>query len=382
MKKTDCLAMLLAGGQGSRLESLTKKIAKPGVSFGGKYRIIDFSLSNCANSHIKTVGVLTQYRPLLLNSYIGTGAAWDLDIPNAGVSILPPYETELGGQWYKGTADAVFRNIDYIKLHKPEYVLILSGDHIYRMDYRKMLKTHQDNNADLTISVMEVAWEEASRFGIMITDDTGAIKEFVEKPANPISNLASMGIYIFTTDVLLKALQEDSVDTTSAHDFGKNIIPKLLNENKRLFTHRFSGYWKDVGTIDSYHETSMALLDDDPDFSLSDSDMPIMSNANTSPPYYIGENAVVENCIIANGSEVFGEVTHSIVSTDCYVGLNAKIKDSILLPKARVEAGAIVNRAIIGQSDVIKANQVFGSADITTRIALTLNDDEEKGQNL
>lgn len=376
MKKIECLAMLLAGGQGSRLEALTKKIAKPGVSFGGKYRIIDFSLSNCTNSKIHTVGVLTQYRPLLLNSYIGTGLAWDLDIPGRGVSILPPYETELGKEWYKGTADAVYRNIDYININKPEYVLILSGDHIYRMDYREMLKTHKDNNADLTISVMEVPWDEASRFGIIVANDDGAIIEFAEKPQNPTSNLASMGIYIFSKDVLEKALIEDNQDSGSSHDFGKNIIPKLLAEGKRLFCHRFSGYWKDVGTIASYHETNMSLLDQDPAFKLHSTDMPLMSNANTSPPYYVGPEANVETCIIGNGSEILGDVKHSVLSTECFVGKNAVVRDSILLPKARIEEGAIVTRAIIGQNDVINANEVFGSADLNVKIAVSGNNNE------
>ena len=262
MKRNECIAMLLAGGQGSRLLALTKSIAKPAVSFGGKYRIIDFSLSNCANSGINTVGVLTQYRPFLLNSYISSGASWNLNSRDGGVFVLPPYETESGGSWYQGTADAIFRNIEFLNLYDSEYVLILSGDHLYRMDYRKMLENHKAKGADLSVSVIQVPWEDASRFGIITADDEGRIVKFTEKPAEPDSNLASMGIYIFNKDVLVKALIEDSTDETSDHDFGKNIIPKLLAEGKNLFTYEFSGFWKDVGTIPAYHETSMELLDE------------------------------------------------------------------------------------------------------------------------
>ncbi len=268
--------MLLAEGQGSRLGALTQKIAKPAVSFGGKFRIIDFSLSNCSNSGIDTVGVLTQYRPYLLHAYVGSGEAWDLDSRDGGVSILPPYETQTGGAWYAGTADAITQNLDYIKANDPKYVLILSGDHLYRMDYRKMLKTHIENNADLTVSVMPVPWEEASRFGILTTDpEDGRITKFTEKPEKPDSNLASMGIYIFSADVLIEALEEDALDQRSSHDFGKDIIPKLLGEGKRLYSYEFHGFWKDVGTIASFHETSMDLLGDEPEFDLFDKHFPI-----------------------------------------------------------------------------------------------------------
>lgn len=281
MSKKECIAMLLAGGQGSRLGALTQKIAKPAVSFGGKFRIIDFSLSNCSNSGIDTVGVLTQYRPYLLHAYVGSGEAWDLDSRDGGVSILPPYETQTGGAWYAGTADAITQNLDYIKANDPKYVLILSGDHLYRMDYRKMLKTHIENNADLTVSVMPVPWEEASRFGILTTDpEDGRITKFTEKPDKPDSNLASMGIYIFSADVLIEALEEDALDQRSSHDFGKDIIPKLLGEGKRLYSYEFHGFWKDVGTIASFHETSMDLLGNNPEFDLFDKHFPIMS---TSP---------------------------------------------------------------------------------------------------
>ncbi len=370
VREKEILAMLLAGGQGSRLGALTKTIAKPAVSFGGKYRIIDFSLSNCANSQIDTVGVLTQYRPYLLNSYIGTGSAWGLDSPNGGVSILPPYATETGGQWYKGTADAIYRNLNYIDLYSPEYVLILSGDHLYRMDYRKMLERHRENDADLTIAVMRVPIEEASRFGIMTTDETGRIVKFSEKPKQPDSDLASMGIYIFNKDVLEKALIEDSTDDASDHDFGKNIIPKLLGEGKRLFCYEFSGFWMDVGTISSFHETSMDLLEAEPKFDLYDSEFPIFSNENLSPPLYIGPDACVQESIVGNGSQIYGEVVHSVISVDSTVGKGARVKDSVLLPGATVEDGAVVTRAILGENSVVRAGAVFGSGDPQAEIAV------------
>ena len=363
MKEKECIAMLLAGGQGSRLGALTKTIAKPAVSFGGKYRIIDFSLSNCANSNIDTVGVLTQYRPYLLNTYIGTGSAWGLDTSSGGVAILPPYATESGGRWYEGTADAIFRNLDYIRLYNPKYVLILSGDHLYRMDYQKMLQRHIEKKADLTISVMQVPIEEASRFGIMTAEEDGRIVKFSEKPKEPDSNLASMGIYIFSADVLEKALLEDSSDDQSEHDFGKNIIPKLLAEGKRLYTYEFSGFWKDVGTIPSFHETSMELLEPVPPFDLADEEFPIFSNENLSPPQYIGPEASVENCFIGNGSQILGSVIHSVISVDSYVGKGAVVKDSVLLPGATVRDGAVVTRAILGENTLVKEGVVFGNED-------------------
>ena len=363
MKEKECIAMLLAGGQGSRLGALTKTIAKPAVSFGGKYRIIDFSLSNCANSNIDTGGVLTQYRPYQLNTYIGTGSAWGLDTSSGGVAILPPYATESGGRWYEGTADAIFRNLDYIRLYHPKYVLILSGDHLYRMDYRKMLQRHIEKQADLTISVMQVPMEEASRFGIMTAEEDGRIVKFSEKPKEPDSNLASMGIYIFSTDVLEQALIADSTDELSEHDFGKNIIPKLLAEGKRLYTYEFSGFWKDVGTIPSFHETSMELLDPESAFDLADEEFPIFSNENLSPPQYIGPDASVENSFIGNGSQILGSVVHSVISVDSYVGKGAVVKDSVLLPGATVRDGAVVTRAILGENTLVKEGVIFGNAD-------------------
>ncbi len=374
MSKKECIAMLLAGGQGSRLGALTSNVAKPAVSFGGKFRIIDFALSNCANSNVNTVGVLTQYRPYLLHSYIGTGEAWNLDERDGGVSILPPYATQAGGAWYEGTADAVTQNIGYIEQNDPEYVLILSGDQLYRMDYADMLATHKKNNADLTIAVMPVPWEEASRFGIITADDEGHITKFTEKPKKPDSNLASMGIYIFTTDLLLEALREDAVDQTSEHDFGKNIIPKLLGDGKRLYTYEFNGFWRDVGTISSYHETSMDLLGPNPAFDIYDDEFPIMSNASTRPPSFVGRNGEVEDCLVSNGCRIFGKAQHSIISTDAYIGERATVVDSVLLPGAVVKDGAHVVRAILGENAVVEENVNLGSIDTTKDTAVIGND--------
>ena len=374
MSKKECIAMLLAGGQGSRLGALTSNVAKPAVSFGGKFRIIDFALSNCANSNVNTVGVLTQYRPYLLHSYIGTGEAWNLDERDGGVSILPPYATQTGGAWYEGTADAVTQNIGYIEQNDPEYVLILSGDQLYRMDYADMLATHKKNNADLTIAVMPVPWEEASRFGIITADEDGRITKFTEKPKKPDSNLASMGIYIFSTDLLLETLREDAVDQTSEHDFGNNIIPKLLGDGKRLFTYEFNGFWRDVGTISSYHETSMDLLGPNPAFDIYDETFPIMSNASTRPPSFVGRNGEVEDCLVSNGVTILGKAKHSILSTDAYIGERATVVDSVLLPGAVVKDGAHVVRAILGENSVVEENVNLGSVDATKDTAVIGND--------
>ena len=374
MSKKECIAMLLAGGQGSRLGALTSNVAKPAVSFGGKFRIIDFALSNCANSNVNTVGVLTQYRPYLLHSYIGTGDAWNLDERDGGVSILPPYATQTGGAWYEGTADAVTQNIGYIEQNDPEYVLILSGDQLYRMDYADMLATHKKNNADLTIAVMPVPWEEASRFGIITADEEGRITKFTEKPKKPDSNLASMGIYIFSTDLLLETLREDAVDQTSEHDFGNNIIPKLLGDGKRLFTYEFNGFWRDVGTISSYHETSMDLLGPNPAFDIYDETFPIMSNASTRPPSFVGRNGEVEDCLVSNGVTILGKAKHSILSTDAYIGERATVVDSVLLPGAVVKDGAHVVRAILGENAVVEENVNLGSVDATKDTAVIGND--------
>lgn len=374
MSKKGCIAMLLAGGQGSRLGALTSKIAKPAVSFGGKYRIIDFTLSNCANSGIDTVGVLTQYRPYQLHAYLGSGSAWDLDEKGAGVSILPPYATQEGGAWYAGTADAVTQNLDYIKSHDPEYVLILSGDALYRMDYRAMLDSHIANGADLTIAVMPVPWEEASRFGILTADSDGRITRFDEKPEKPESNLASMGIYIFTADFLIKTLEDDAVNQRSSHDFGGDIIPGALADGKRLFVHEFHGFWRDVGTIASYHETSMDLLGQNPAFDLFDKTVPVMSNDLTRPPHYIGPDGRVDDCLISNGCRILGTVRHSIISTDAVVGERAVVEDSVLLPGAVVKSGAYVSRAILGENAVVEEGVKLGSVDTTKDTAVVGND--------
>ena len=364
MSKKECIAMLLAGGQGSRLGALTSNVAKPAVSFGGKFRIIDFALSNCANSGITTVGVLTQYRPYLLHSYIGTGEAWNLDERGGGVAILPPFATQTGGAWYEGTADAVTQNLGYIETNDPEYVLILSGDQLYRMDYDDMLATHKANNADLTIAVMPVPWEEASRFGILTAEEDGRITKFTEKPKKPDSNLASMGIYIFSADLLVETLREDANDKNSNHDFGGDIIPKLLEQGKRLYTYKFEGFWRDVGTISSYH----------PAFDIFSTDFPIMSNASTRPPAFVGKDGDIDDCLVANGCQVFGKVKHSILSTDAYVGARATVVDSVLLPGAVVKDGATVVRAILGENSVVEENVSVGSVDQTKDTAVIGND--------
>jgi glucose-1-phosphate adenylyltransferase len=367
--------MLLAGGQGSRLGMLTKKKAKPAVVFGGKYRIIDFSLSNCVNSGLDTVGVLTQYKPLILNSYIGTGEAWDLDVGGGGVHLLAPAFTETGGSWYKGTADAIYQNIDFIDNYSPEHVLILSGDHLYKMDYSAMLAFHKKNDADLTISVIEVPWEEAGRFGVMSVDDAMSITSFEEKPKKPKSNLASMGIYIFKWDILRRVLTEDHENADSSKDFGKDVIPAMLQQKNQVFAYRFNGYWKDVGTIDSYYEAQMGLLDEEPAFNIFEREMRIFSNSNIYPPHYIGKNGVVRRSLISNGCTVLGEVKNSILSADVLIGEGAYIDESILLPGAVVEEGARVIKAILGEGAVIEKGACFCGGSPANRIAV-LGDDE------
>ncbi len=380
MAKRDCIAMLLAGGQGSRLGALTKDTAKPAVSFGGKYRIIDFALSNCANSGIDTVGVLTQYRPYVLHSYVGGGEAWNLDVIGGGVSILPPYVTQRGGSWYQGTADAVARNLGWLEQHPSDHVLILSGDQLYRMDYHAMLESHKRHGADLTIAVMPVPWEDASRFGIITQDEDDRIVKFSEKPAHPDSNLASMGIYVFNTEVLFDALRADMEDPDSDHDFGKNIIPTLLGAGKRLYTFEFNGYWRDVGTIASYHSANMELLGDKPLFDLFDAKAPIMSNASTRPPHFVGAEASISDCLIGNGALIYGLVGHSVISTDAQVGEGAVVKDSVLLPGAVVENGARVHRAIIGEQARVLAGGVVGSSDESEPIAVVGNGEIAGGE--
>ncbi len=364
MKQNNMLAMILAGGRGSRLHDLTNKVAKPAVSYGGKYRIIDFPLSNCANSGIDVVGVLTQYESVLLNSYVAAGRRWGLDAKDSGVFVLPPREkADADLDVYRGTADAITQNIDFIDSYDPEYLLILSGDHIYKMNYDKMLDYHKTHNADVTIAVIPVPWEEAPRFGIMNTDDTGRIMEFEEKPAEPKSNLASMGIYIFNWKLLREMLITDKDVEGSSHDFGKDIIPALLNNNKILCAWRFEGYWKDVGTIDSLWEANMDLLDKDNALDLSDPTWKIYTEDPTTLPHYISAEADVKNAFINQGCVVEGDVKNSVLFTGAKVGVGAKIVDSVLMPGVVVEAGASVTRALVADNIKISANAVVGSAD-------------------
>lgn len=364
MKKNNMLAMILAGGRGSRLHDLTNKVAKPAVSYGGKYRIVDFPLSNCANSGIDIVGVLTQYESILLNSYVAAGGRWGLDAKDSGVFVLPPREkADANLDVYRGTADAISQNIDFIDAYEPDYVLILSGDHIYKMDYADMLSEHIENNADATIAVIEVPMKEASRFGIMNTNETGRIVEFEEKPPVPKSNLASMGIYIFTWKLLRQMLVEDMAKEDSNHDFGKDIIPTLLNNGGNLFAYKFKGYWKDVGTIDSLWEANMDLLDGNNELDLGDSSWKIYTEDITTLPQYIGANADIKRAYITQGCVINGEVKNSVLFTGAKVGDGAKVIDTVLMPNAVVEDGAVVNRALIADGVKIGKGAIVGSAD-------------------
>ena len=353
MGRKEIVAMILAGGQGSRLGVLTKDIAKPAVPFGGKYRIIDFPLSNCSNSGIYTVGVLTQYKPLDLNAYIGIGDPWDLDRRNGGVTILPPYQGEKGGAWYKGTANAIYQNIQFIDRYEPEYVLILSGDHIYKMDYYKMLDFHKSHNADATIVVINVPLDEASRFGIMNTNEDSTIYEFEEKPKNPKSTNASMGVYIFKWSVLKGYLIQDEMDKDSSNDFGKNIIPKMLNSGRKLVAYPFKGYWKDVGTIESLWEANMDLLKIDNELNLYDSEWKIYSDNQIRPAQHIGEKAKIANSLIVEGCIVNGEVEDSILSQGVTVGKNTIIRDSVIMPNVKIGDNVTIERAIVGNDSII-----------------------------
>ena len=365
MKQNNMLAMILAGGRGSRLHELTNKVAKPAVAYGGKYKIIDFPLSNCANSGIDVVGVLTQYESVLLNSYVAGGSSWGLDARDSGVFVLPPREkADVNLNVYRGTADAISQNIDFVDSYDPEYVLILSGDHIYKMNYSKMLKYHKENNADATIAVIEVPMKEASRFGIMNTDtETGQIVEFEEKPEHPKSNLASMGIYIFNWKLLRKMLVADMKNEESSHDFGKDIIPTMLNDGKRLFAYKFKGYWKDVGTIDSLWEANMDLLDRKSGLDLDDRTWKIYTEDIPTFPQYISEEADVKNAYITQGCVVEGEVKNSVLFTGARVGEGAKVYDSVLMPGANVGPGAVVTRAIVADNVKIGNQAVIGNAD-------------------
>ncbi|MBW9151417.1 glucose-1-phosphate adenylyltransferase [Clostridium estertheticum] len=361
MVKKEMIAMILAGGQGSRLKQLTKMTAKPAVPFGGKYRIIDFSLSNCSNSDIDTVGVLTQYQPLALNSHIGIGAPWDLDRRNGGVSLLPPYQSEDGGNWYKGTADAIFQNTNYIDSFDPEYVLILSGDHIYKMDYSKMLDYHKEKGADVTIAVIKVPDNECSRFGIMNTSEDDSIYEFEEKPEQPKSNLASMGVYIFSWSALRQLLKEDSQDEISSHDFGKNIITKMLNNEQKLFAYHFKGYWRDVGTIESFWSANMDLLSDDNELDIHDDKWRIYTVNPMLPPQYIGPDAIINNAMLNEGCTVLGEVNNCVLFQDVHVGKGSKISNSVILPNTKIGNNVVIDKAIIGSDVVIRRNSYIGN---------------------
>jgi glucose-1-phosphate adenylyltransferase len=358
--KQEMVAMLLAGGEGKRLGPLTRKTAKPAVHFGGKYRIIDFPLSNCTNSGITTVGVLTQYEPLELNRYLGIGSAWDLDRRNGGLAILPPYQAQSGKNWYEGTANAIYRNLSYIDDYDPDYVLILSGDHIYKMDYEKMLEAHKEKQADVTISVMEVPWDEASRFGILNTADDLRINEFEEKPEEPKSNLASMGIYIFNWSVLREHLIKDAEDETSSFDFGKNIIPNTLLQGLDVFAYKFKGYWKDVGTIQSLWEANMDLLEEEPPFDLYDPNWKIYSVNPNQTPQYIGKDACVEQSVINEGCHIEGEVQHSVLFYDVRVGEGSLVKDSVIMPGARIGKDVTIHRAIVASCAVIEDGATVG----------------------
>ena len=350
--------MLLAGGQGSRLGVLTQKVAKPAVSFGGKYRIIDFPLSNCINSGVDTVGVLTQYQPLRLNTHIGIGIPWDLDRNMGGVTVLPPYERSKGSDWYTGTANAIFQNLEYMETYNPEYVLILSGDHIYKMDYEVMLEYHKANNADVTIAAMPVPIEEASRFGIVITDDNNRITEFEEKPANPRSNLASMGIYIFRWSVLKEALLELSDEPGC--DFGKHIIPHCHEAGQRIFAYEYHGYWKDVGTLGSYWEANMELIDIIPEFNLYEEYWKIYTKSDIIPPQYVSADSKIEKSIIGEGTEIFGEISGSVIGAGVVVGKGAVVRDSIIMRGSVIGDGAILEKAIVAEDSVIGAGAKLG----------------------
>ncbi len=361
-QKKRCIAMLLAGGQGSRLKVLTEMTAKPAVPFGGKYRIIDFPLSNCVNSGIDTVGILTQYQPLELNEYIGNGQPWGLNKTHSCAMVLPPYERhDKKSGWYKGTANAIYQNIDFIERFNPDYVVILSGDHIYKMDYAAMVEFHEKSGASCTIAVREVPISEASRFGILNTNPDNSIYEFEEKPAKPKSNKASMGIYVFNWEVLREALITDEMDSNSSNDFGKNVIPYLLNAGHKMMAYTFDGYWKDVGTIDSLWEANMELLGKEPEFDIrGDERNKIYARNNALPSSYVDAKAKTVNCFIAEGSEIYGSVRHSVISTGCTVGEGAVVEDSVVMPGVVIESGAIVRHAILGENSKVCRNAVVG----------------------
>ncbi len=371
-KKKECIAMLLAGGQGSRLFTLTEKTAKPAIPFGGKYRIIDFTLSNCINSGIDTVGVLTQYQPLVLNEYIGNGQPWDLDRTFGGVMVLPPYQKSKSADWYKGTANAIYQNLNFIERYDPDYVVILSGDHIYKMDYSAMLDHHKKMEADCTIAVLDVPLDQASRFGIMNCKDDGEIYEFEEKPTEPKSTKASMGIYIFNREILSKYLIEDEENPDSSNDFGKNIIPAMLNDGKRLYAYEFSGYWKDVGTIPSLWEAHMDLLGENPVFNLYDSTRRIFSRSESRPPHYIGDGATITNSLISEGCEVHGTVENSVLFGGVYVAPGAVVRDSVIMSDTQILEGSEIYYSIIDSDTVISKNVKLGAGQKNSKFKITL----------
>ena len=365
--KQEVVAMLLAGGQGSRLGVLTRKLAKPAVPYGGKYRIIDFPLSNCANSGIDAVGVLTQYQPLVLNEYIGNGKPWDLDSMNGGVQVLSPYQRSRGADWYKGTANAIYQNMNYIQRYDPDYVIILSGDHIYKMDYSKMIAYHKEQEADCTIAVIDVPIAEASRFGILNTNPDNSIYEFDEKPKVPKSTKASMGLYVFNWDKLKKYLIEDAKNSKSSNDFGKDILPKMLESGEKMVAYNFSGYWKDVGTIESLWEANIDLLDPKVTLDLSDESWKIYSNNPVMPPHYIADGARVQNSLVADGCNIYGRVDLSVIFAGVYIGPGAVIRDSIIMPGARIEEGANIQYAIISENTVVGKNATIGERPENTK---------------
>lgn len=367
--KKEIIAMILAGGQGSRLVPLTEKIAKPAVPFGGRFRIVDFTISNCTNSGIDTVGVLTQYEPHMLNRHIGDGAPWDLNRKNGGATVLQPHTTIEGGNWFMGTADAIFKNLSYVDEYDPEYILILSGDHIYKMDYSAMLDFHKKSGADATISVLGVTMEEASRFGILNTNPDFSVYEFEEKPENPKSTLASMGIYIFNWKTLKEELIKDSQDENSEKDFGKNIIPNYLNTGKKIFAYPFKGYWKDVGTIHSLWEANMDLISDDNELDIYDESWKIYTRQESYAPQYIAEGAVVHNSMVDEGCEIYGEVQNSVIFSGVKIGKNAVVTDSVIMKDVIIEEGAVINKMILANDVTVKANAILGSKDTIEVIA-------------
>ena len=356
----EMIAMLLAGGQGSRLYALTEKLAKPAVPFGGKYRIIDFPLSNCVNSGIDTVGILTQYQPMVLNEYIGNGQPWDLDRLHGGVHVLPPYQKASGSDWYKGTANAIYQNIPFIESYDPEYVIILSGDQICKQDYSDFLRFHKEKGAEFSVAVMEVPWEEASRFGLMVADENDKITEFQEKPKQPKSNLASMGIYIFNWDILKKYLIEDEADPNSSNDFGNNIIPNLLKDGRNMYAYHFSGYWKDVGTLSSYWEANMELIDIIPEFNLYEEYWKIYTKSDVIPPQYIASDAHIERSIVGEGTEVYGDVINSVIGAGVTIAKGAVVKDSIVMQGSVIGAGTSVEKAIIAENVKVGSDVQIG----------------------